>query len=123
MNRLPLTIPVTLALFVTWAGAQTHPLETATYQAMVLCGPHDQVSLESCGRKPGNAPALVAARRAVDMLIRSAAQFITACERTGTSYTECRDSANYHMLGGFNRAMAEEAAAQSRSTLQSSTQR
>ena len=88
--------------------AWAHSLEDATYEAMVKCGPVDQISLEHCGQVTGNSSAHSAARKAVGAMLKLRIEFVRDCERGGESLTSCQHHAEWFMLGGFNRAMDEE---------------
>lgn len=91
------------------------------YNAVKLCGVVDAMSVESCGQSTGRSPEHSAARKAVINMFNARAAFMRSCQATDRYLDDCPYMAEYHMIVGFNRALAEEPA--NPPTRQSSTQR
>lgn len=108
MKRLKLTI-LGIAVLALFPAHAYHPLEQLMYEAMMTCGVVNRISLESCGNMSGRSPEHSAARRAVFQLHQARTAFMRSCEAV-ESLEVCVHRAEWLMLGGFNRALDEEAA-------------
>ena len=122
MKRSKLTI---LGILIS-AGASAHsavePLEQATYEATRLCGLVDQISLQSCSLDLGRTKDHFAARRALGKMLKLRDELLLPCAGA-QSLDQCMMKVDWLMMRGFNRALDEEQADQTRSLPRSDTRR